>query len=384
METATKKKAKKTAAGSVICNRGAIAEALAVLLKIVTKRQPKPILECVKLETQDNRLILSATNLETAGMFTMTQVQVESAMNICVELDRLRRSVSEMSGDTVSLLIEGEQLAVRGSSGVNKLATMPSDDFPPCFKHDAKPDGTVEIAVDALQRILDEVIFAVSETGTRFSPAGIHLFYEKANLVAQATDGKVASETNSPAKGTGEFSCLVAPLPLQIALSVAHDKDDLAELSSGDNFLEIEVGDLRIRSNLIEGSFPPMRNYNSKDAATVVNVATAELLSAANQVGITVEDVYRIIVVSLSKNGITIESKSESGESKASVPCKVDGHDMVFGLNHKHLTTILRSCRDDPEITLRVFAPNRPVVFDRINTASRTGAYVVNMVCNLS
>src|SRR5436853_528862 len=44
----------------VICNRGALLEALMVTSNVVASRTPKPVLQCVKLSAADDRLTVAA------------------------------------------------------------------------------------------------------------------------------------------------------------------------------------------------------------------------------------------------------------------------------------------------------------------------------------
>ena len=50
----------------VICNRGALLEALIVAGNVVQARTPKPVLQCVKLTAADDRLTIAATDLEAS------------------------------------------------------------------------------------------------------------------------------------------------------------------------------------------------------------------------------------------------------------------------------------------------------------------------------
>ena len=64
----------------VICNRGALLEALVVAGNVVASRTPKPILQCVKLSAADNRLTLAATDLEVAIRYSDNQVQIDGTL----------------------------------------------------------------------------------------------------------------------------------------------------------------------------------------------------------------------------------------------------------------------------------------------------------------
>ena len=66
----------------VICNRGALLEALTVAGSVAAARTPKPILQCVKLSASGNELTVSATDLEVAIRYRDNQVEVTAAASI--------------------------------------------------------------------------------------------------------------------------------------------------------------------------------------------------------------------------------------------------------------------------------------------------------------
>ena len=47
----------------VICNRGALLDALNLTGNVVAARTPKPVLQCLKLTAEDNALTVAATDL---------------------------------------------------------------------------------------------------------------------------------------------------------------------------------------------------------------------------------------------------------------------------------------------------------------------------------
>ena len=74
----------------VICNRGALLEALTVTGNVVATRTPKPVLQCIKLSAEDNALTLSGTDLEVAIRYIDNQVQIEQAGEVLVPADKFR------------------------------------------------------------------------------------------------------------------------------------------------------------------------------------------------------------------------------------------------------------------------------------------------------
>src|SRR4051795_6733009 len=124
----------------LICNRGALLEALSVAGNAVAQRTPKPVLMCVKLSASDDRLTIAATDLEVAIRYSDNQVQVEQAGETLVPADKLRDIVRESVDDTVAIEVSVEKEAgdaggtfahIRGQDSHFKIFTQRASDFPP-------------------------------------------------------------------------------------------------------------------------------------------------------------------------------------------------------------------------------------------------------------
>src|SRR5438105_13314568 len=115
----------------VICNRGALLEALTVAGNVVAARTTKPVLLCVKLTAENNMLTVAATDLEVAIRYTDNQVQIEQAGETLVPADKLRDIVRESVDDTLTIEIEGNDAHIRGQDSHFKIFTQNPADFPP-------------------------------------------------------------------------------------------------------------------------------------------------------------------------------------------------------------------------------------------------------------
>src|SRR5688500_14506466 len=122
----------------VICNRGALLDALNVTGNVVAARTPKPVLQCVKLTASDDRLTLAATDLEVAIRYSDSQVQVEQGGEALLPADKLRDIVRESMDDTLSIEVGSDTggssagaASIRGQDSHFKIFTQRPSDFPP-------------------------------------------------------------------------------------------------------------------------------------------------------------------------------------------------------------------------------------------------------------
>ena len=115
----------------VICNRGALLEALTVTGNVVAARTPKPVLQCIKLSAEKDALTLSATDLEVAIRYTDTQVQIEQGGEVLVPADKFRDIVRESVDDTLNIEVSADMANIRGQDSHFKIYTQKASEFPP-------------------------------------------------------------------------------------------------------------------------------------------------------------------------------------------------------------------------------------------------------------
>src|SRR5215472_2920883 len=108
----------------VICNRGALLEALTVTGNVIAARTPKPVLQCVKLSAEENTLTIGATDLEVAIRYTDNQVQIEQGGEVLVPADKLRDIVRESVDDTLAIEVTGDTANIRGQDAHFKIYTQ--------------------------------------------------------------------------------------------------------------------------------------------------------------------------------------------------------------------------------------------------------------------
>src|SRR5947208_8809704 len=124
----------------VICNRGALLDALLMAGNVVAARTPKPVLQCVKLTAEDNTLTVAATDLEVAIRYSDAQVQIEQAGEALLPADKFRDIVRESMDDTLSISLAGYRTVIKGQDSEFKIFTQPASEFSPVPDFEGEAD----------------------------------------------------------------------------------------------------------------------------------------------------------------------------------------------------------------------------------------------------
>lgn len=346
----------------VICNRGALLEALLMAGNVVAARTPKPVLQCVKLTAADNALTIAATDLEVAIRYSDAQVQIEQAGEALLPADKLRDIVRESVDDTLSIELAGEQAVIKGQDSKFTIYTQNPREFPPVPDFEGQAD--FEIAGGHLKQLIGQTLFAAAKESTRYAFNGVLVVAKGKKINLVSTDGRRLAQAKGdlsneklPKDGA---RAIVPAKALQLMDKLIDDPDAPVAFQIRENQVIFHTADATLTSNLVEGQFPPYEDVIPKDTDKKMTAGTADFLSAVRRAALLTTEESKGVRLTFNKNGLKLQSRSpESGEAEVNFACKFEGGDVEIGFNPQFLTEALRVV-DTDEITLELTAPNRP------------------------
>ena len=348
----------------VICNRGALLEALTVAGNVVASRTPKPALQCVKLSAEGNELTISATDLEVAIRYRDTQVEVNQAGDILVPADKLREIVRESIDDTLSIESSAEMAQVKGQDSVFKIYTQPVDAFPPVPGYEG--EAGFSIAGGQLKQLIGQTIFSAAKESTRYAFNGVLFNIKGKRISLVATDGRRLAEARGDlvtggTKSEREQQRAIVPVKaLSLIDKLIDDPEEAVSFQMKENQIIAHTQSATLTSSLVEGQFPPYEDVIPKDADKKMTASTADFLSAIRRAALLTNEESKGVRLAFSKKGLVISSQSPgAGEATITFPCKYEGADLEIGFNPTFLIEALKVVNSD-EISLDLSAPNRP------------------------
>jgi DNA polymerase III subunit beta len=346
----------------VICNRGALVEALSVAGTIVAARTPKPALQCVKLTAEADRLIIAATDLEVAIRYTDSLVTVEQQGEALVPADKLRDIVRESSDDTLSIEQSGETADIKGQDALFKIFTQKPSDFPPIPDFEGEPQFELSGAI--LKRLISQTLFAVARESTRYAFNAVLISAKAKKVMMVATDGRrlalARGELSADRLGKETAQAMVPAKALSLLEKLIDSPDDAIGVQISENRILFRTPSATLSSNLVEGQFPPYDEVVPKDSDKKLLATTADLLSAIRRAALLTTEESRGVRMAFSNKGLVLTSRSpEAGEATVNFPAKFEGADIEIGFNPHFLTDALKIVNSD-EVSLELTAPNRP------------------------
>jgi DNA polymerase-3 subunit beta len=347
----------------VICNRGALLEALNVAGNVVAARTPKPVLQCVKVTAADDRLTIAATDLECAIRYSDAQVQIEQAGEVLISADKFRDIVRESVDDTLSIETVNDQAHIKGQDSHFKIFTQPASEFPPVPDFEGEAD--VEVPGGHLKQLINQTLFAAAKESSRYAFNGVLVTAKGKKITFVSTDGRRLAMATGDITGGGKLPkegsrAIVPAKAMQMVEKLIDDPEESVGLQMRENRAIFHTSSATLTTNLVEGQFPPFEDVIPKDTDKKMTAATLDFASAIRRAALLTTEESKGVRMQFSKKGLVLTSRSpESGEATVNFPCKYEGSDVEIGFNPTFLTDALRVV-DTDEITLELTAPNRP------------------------
>ena len=357
----------------VICDRGALVEALGLVAGVIVSRTPKPVLTCVHLIAADGTLTLAATDLEVAVRLATVRVEVQEAGEVLVPADRLASIVRDSPDATLALETEGDVTHIRGQDAHYKILGMPVADFPPLPQFQGEPDFTISAL--ELTRLIQQTIYATARENSRYAINGVLFEREGGKLAVVATDGhrlavakgecQVGKSGDDSGGGSGgggsRHSAIIPTKGLNTLTRLLGTNDVPVRVKIADNQILFATETALVASNLVEGNFPPYKDVVPRDADKKATLKTDVLASAFRRASLLTNEESKGVRMEFTKTGLTLRSRApEMGEAeiKVEVPA-YEGEPLEIGFNPQYVLDVLKVVGSD-QIQIDLRASNKP------------------------
>jgi DNA polymerase-3 subunit beta len=337
---------------------------LSFLNHAISTKNQLPILLNILIETQENPVKLSSTDLEI-GMEVIIPAEIEEVGATTVPAKIFTELISSLSEETVTLSASGTTLEVSSKRTKSVLQTIKSDEFPKLYENKGELFATLQ--VKDIQKDFSAVVFSASQDTARPALSGVLVRREPEGLLLVATDGYRLSLKHykvEVGQSDKQESFIIPARVLREILSFKETKDGIrVYTSSENNQVLFESNDMTLVGRLIEAEFPNFAKIIPSDFSVSIAFEREELQRAVKVCSIFARDAANIIKLSLQKDHILVSSQSSSvGENSVRVEAKLDGEENEIAFNSKYLVDVLGNV-DEKNLIFEMTGPLNPGVF---------------------
>ena len=233
--------------------------------------------------------------------------------------------ISSLPSGVINLKLEDTKLHISTDHHKSVINGTPADDYPVMPK--IKDGKKWKISSKELKQALSQVAVAASVDDARPVLTGVNFYTQEGNLYVVATDSyRLAEKRLTSLKE--EINILVPASAIQDLLRLLDDSEDSVKITSDEQQILFQKGDVELVTRLIEGKFPEYKKLIPSKFATSAVVPKTEIINIAKVSSLFARETAGSVRLSAdsSSQEINIDSiASQLGENSASTKADVSG-----------------------------------------------------------
>ncbi|MDR0549189.1 MAG: DNA polymerase III subunit beta [Deltaproteobacteria bacterium] len=319
-------------------NTADLVKAVNQAVSVSEKKSSLPVLAYFLVEAIEDRLVITASDLETTIRETCPAV-VYSPGKLTVPAKQFHSVVRAVNGDSINLK-EGEQLTLELVVGQFRTTFLglSVENFPKLV--DISEMTFRELPAENLRLAIDKVIYSVAGRGERYNLSGVYMVLE------EVEDKKSIRFVTSDSKRLNISTVLDNAGDFELDRGVILSKKGVQELrkvAEEVEFIEIAVSfscvvaktrTSVLQFQLLEGGFPDYRGVIPVNHDREAKIDRKRFLETLKRVALISDDQARVGKFEFSRGRLTINLENPSiGQTEESLPIDYDGDDLTTGFN---------------------------------------------------
>lgn len=320
-------------------NKDVLLKPLQIVVGIVERKQPLPILSNVLIEKNSTGIRFVATDLEiqiTTEILNGEFAGKDESITVAAKkLQEILRVLPDNSQITLDIL--DSKLLVKVLKSKFTLQTLPPQDFPKLTEQLQNPT-TIEIEQRTLKKLLGSVHYAMAQQDIRYYLNGVLLVIEGDLIKLIATDGHRLAYTSAKL-GTehAKREVILSRKTVNELFKLLSETEDKIKLEIAEKQVKISTADIILVSKVIDGKFPDydrvIPNYTNH-----LTLDRQTILQALQRAAILSNEKFRgVRFVMTEKNMRIISSNSEQEEAQEDIENEYHGPALDIGFNVNYI-----------------------------------------------
>ncbi|MEG0839253.1 MAG: DNA polymerase III subunit beta [Hydrogenoanaerobacterium sp.] len=336
----------------ITCNKAKLVEITSNVSRAVSPKSTLAALEGILLKAKDNRIFLSAYDLEM-GMQASMEANVKEEGEIVLKAKLFVDMIRRMDGETVNIESDTKMLTVI-KSGLTEFTILgiPAEEFPEMPV--VKDVDAVKIPQNMLKSMIEQTLFAVATNDSKPVHTGsLFEIYENC-LTVVSVDGFRLAVRREKIHDCKNISFVIPGKTLGEISKLLEEVDELVNMDISNKHIILNIGEYAVISRLLEGEFLDYKSAIPPAAATVITVNKREFMDSIERTSLLISDKLKSpLRISFENEAIKMSCSTAIGKAYDELSCKIKGEGVEMGFNNRYLIEALRAA-DCDEVNLVV------------------------------
>ncbi len=334
--------------------KSTLLSSLALVSSVTERKNTIPILKNIKLEVIDNKLILSATDMDILSESKIETLDAENGKTtVPAQLFHdIVKKIPDNKQITVSLEDKKSSVKIKYDKSKFLIPCLDTNEFP--ILGDDEMDVEFDMPAEELAKLIDKTKFAMATDETRHYINGIFLHSvkdkDKIIVTASATDAhRLAVASSSLSTLKEEISGVIIPKKTvhEIRKTIENKKD--IKISISRTKIKVIADDSILISKVVDADFPDYKRIIPHDNDKIADINKKEFFEAIDRVStVIINKDHKSLKLSLTKNKLKLSASANDGSlADEEIDMEYSSEDLNISFNPQYLLEILSHIKDD-------------------------------------
>lgn len=352
---------------NLIISKEDLLHAIQTVQRAVSPKNPLPILSGIKLETEDEILVATATDLEI-GIRCRVKANIIEPGAAVLPAKYILELVRRLP-DTPIFLNSNSQIGsmmIKYGQSETIINGFPVEEFP---ELPLPVSGVAfKICESVFKDAIKQIIFAAGTDENRPILTGGLLEIKNGNMQMVATDTHRLACRKLSLENCDyvDISLIIPGKTLNELGRIIGKPEKFVDITATPNQVLFATEDICFISRLINGRFPPYQQVIPKEPVSRVRLNTRKLLEATERAALLAPEGSSVIKFYIKDDILVLSSSTVAGRIYEEIPVYYEGEPLQVAFNARYLSELLRVIVND-EIDIEFAGPLSPGVIKPVN-----------------
>lgn len=324
-----------------------LAQALTTVGRVAGGRTSLPILSNILMTVENNRLKVSATNLELA-ITKYVGGKVEKAGALTVPARLMTEFVSSLPSGNINIEAKDNKLQIKSENYKSTINGIAPDDFPSI--PDINNNNKIKISASDLKQAISQTVVSASYDESRPILTGLYLYNNEGKTYLAATDSyRLSEKLLKNIKTPKDLKLVIPAKTLNELHRILGEEDEEVEITHDESQVQFVYGDVELVSKLVEGKFPEYKQLIPEDSEVSFTIGRDEFQNITKVASLFARESAGSVTLKVDDSAGTVSIASvasQVGENTSVAKADIKGSGEVT-LNSRYLLDALNVIESD-------------------------------------
>ena len=336
---------------------------LQTVSRVIGSKNTLPILDCIHFNLKENKLTVTASDLETTMISFLNLDNVNGEGVIAIPAKILIDILRGFSEQPLVFDIDTETYAVviNSSNGRFSIVGQNGEDFPTLPEMNEEEQVEIRISPEILTSGISKAVFATAEDELRPVMNGIFIELEEESITFVASDAHKLVRYRRTDITPGKINSFILPKkPANLLKNILGKEAEEVILTFDNKNAVFLLSDYRLVCRLVEGTYPNYGSVIPKNNSNKLTIDRLDLCNSLKRVSVFANQATNLVKLDLTGGELTISAQDIDFSISATerLNCIYEGEPITIGFKSLFLIEILTNLPSS-DVVIELSDPSR-------------------------